>query len=411
MKQNIYNAVFIAVCFFALYLLENSLQTFPLRLGIALLVSFIAGEILAKTGMPRISTYLIIGIITGPYAVSFFSLKEVAGLRIIDSIALSTIAFVAGSDIDFRRGNIKFSKILSFSLMQFIVGFFAALLIFYIMGQCFHLDMFTNISFILFLSLILNAVSPATTVAVIKETGSKGKLTDYVLSTAILKDFTIIVCFSILLSLLDVQGGEASVTNVLTEELFSAVAGIAAGLGVFVYMRFVKVNLGVFLFLTIIIITWVCRETHLNNLMVFITAGIFLNNFTRFGSIVTESIDKNFNIILLIFFFSAGMVIDLKALMSMFGLAVFIALLRVAILYVSCYISATFIKEDFKIKHLSFMGFLGQAGVSIGFAKIIASIFPFGEIFQTLVLAIVGINQVVGPVMFRFALKRCKEIK
>ncbi|WP_273266025.1 cation:proton antiporter [Flexistipes sinusarabici] len=411
MKQNIYNTTFIVVCFLALYLLENSLQAFPLRLGIALLVSFIAGEILSKSGLPRISTYLIIGIITGPYAVSFFSLKEVADLRIIDSIALSTIAFVAGSDIDFRKGGIKFSKIFSFSLMQFVIGFSAALLIFYIMGKFFHFSLFTNISFILFLALILNAVSPATTVAVIKETGSKGKLTDYVLSTAILKDFTIIVCFSILLSLLGSQGEEASITKVLTEEFVSAASGIAAGFAVFVYMRFVKINLGVFLFLTIIIITWICREMHLSNLMVFITAGIFLNNFTRFGSIVTESIDKNFNIILLIFFFSAGMVIDLRALMSMFGLAVFIVILRIVILYVSCYISGSFIKEDFKIKQLSFMGFLGQAGVSIGFAKIIASIFPFGDIFQTLILAVVGINQIMGPVLFRFSLQKAGEIK
>jgi len=411
MKQNIYNIAFIVVCFLALYLLENSIQAFPLRLGTALLMSFIVGEILSKIGLPRISTYLIIGIITGPYAFSFFSLQAVSDLRIIDSIALSTIAFVAGSDIDFRKGNIKFFKILSFSLIQFIIGFSAALLIFYIMGKFFHFGLFTNIAFILFLALILNAVSPATTVAVIKETGSKGKLTDYVLSTAILKDFTIIVCFSILLSLLGSRGEEASIAKVLTEEVLSAAAGIVAGFAVFVYMRFVKINLGVFLFLTIIIITWIAREMHLSNLMVFITAGIFLNNFTRFGSIVAESIDKNFNIILLIFFFSAGMVIDLKALMSMFGLAIFIVILRIVILYVSCYISGSFIKEDFKIKQLSFMGFIGQAGVSIGFAKIIASIFPFGDIFQTLILAVVGINQIMGPVLFRFSLQKAGEIK
>ena len=411
MKQNVYNIAFILVCFLALYLLENSIQAFPLRLGTALLMSFIVGEILSKIGLPRISTYLIIGIITGPYAFSFFSLQAVSDLRIIDSIALSTIAFVAGSDIDFRKGNIKFFKILSFSLIQFIIGFSAALLIFYIMGKFFHFGLFTNIAFILFLALILNAVSPATTVAVIKETGSKGKLTDYVLSTAILKDFTIIVCFSILLSLLGSRGEEASIAKVLTEEVLSAAAGIVAGFAVFVYMRFVKINLGVFLFLTIIIITWIAREMHLSNLMVFITAGIFLNNFTRFGSIVAESIDKNFNIILLIFFFSAGMVIDLKALMSMFGLAIFIVILRIVILYVSCYISGSFIKEDFKIKQLSFMGFIGQAGVSIGFAKIIASIFPFGDIFQTLILAVVGINQIMGPVLFRFSLQKAGEIK
>jgi len=411
MKQNVYNITFILICFLALYFLENSDQAFPLRLGIALLLSFIAGEIVSKAGIPRISTYLIIGIITGPYAFSFFNLRAVADLRIIDSIALSTIAFVAGSGIDFRKGNIRFFKILSFSLMQFIIGFSAALLIFYVIGKFLDFSLFTDVSFILFLALILNAVSPATTVAVIKETGSKGKLTDYVLSTAILKDFTIIVCFSILLSLLGSQGEEASIAKVLSEELLSATAGVVTGFAVFVYMRFVKINLGVFLFLTIIIITWICQEMHLSNLMVFIAAGIFLNNFTRFGPIVTESIDKNFNIILLIFFFSAGMVIDLKALMSMLGLAVFIVILRIVILYGSCYISANFIKEDFKIKQLSFMGFLGQAGVSIGFAKIIASIFPFGDVFQTLILAVVGINQIMGPILFRFSLQKAGEIK
>jgi|GEM_PF-1548273 len=411
MKQKSTDILTVIIGFAVLFILNKTAGAFSLNLGIALMIAFILGEMLAAYGLPRISSYLILGIIVGPYALEFFSESAVKSLQIVDSIALSSIAFVAGGDINFRKGGIPFSKVLLFVGVQFFAGLVLAYLIIRGLGLFLEFEYFAIPAFIIFLALILNAVSPATTVAIIKESKAKGKLTKYTLSAAVVKDFIIIVFFSMLLSFFAKDTNTTSVAKVIIEELMSGAAGVVTGIVVYLYIKYVKINVGVLLFLVIILATWVCKELHLNNLMLFIVAGVYLNNFTTFGRQVVDSIDSNFGIILLVFFFSAGMVIDLNALYDMMMIAVLIVLIRVIILYFSSYLAANTIREDGKIRHWSFMGFVGQAGVSIGFAKIIASIFPFGEVFQTLVLAVVGINQVIGPVMFRFALKKCKEIK
>jgi Kef-type K+ transport system membrane component KefB len=411
MKQKSTDILTVIIGFAVLFILNKTAGAFSLNLGIALMIAFVLGEMLAAYGLPRISSYLILGIIVGPYALEFFSESAVKSLQIVDSIALSSIAFVAGGDINFRKGGIPFSKVLLFVGVQFFAGLVLAYLIIRGLGLFLEFEYFAIPAFIIFLALILNAVSPATTVAIIKESKAKGKLTKYTLSAAVVKDFIIIVFFSMLLSFFAKDTNTTSVAKVIIEELMSGAAGVVTGIVVYLYIKYVKINVGVLLFLVIILATWVCKELHLNNLMLFIVAGVYLNNFTTFGRQVVDSIDSNFGIILLVFFFSAGMVIDLNALYDMMMIAVLIVLIRVIILYFSSYLAANTIREDGKIRHWSFMGFVGQAGVSIGFAKIIASIFPFGEVFQTLVLAVVGINQVIGPVMFRFALKKCKEIK
>jgi uncharacterized membrane protein len=70
------------------------------------------------------------------------------------------------------------------------------------------------------------------------------------------------------------------------------------------------------------------------------------------------------------------------------------------------------IREGDNIKKYSFLGFIGQAGVSIGFAKIIGANFgDWGIQLQTLILAIVAINQIIGPIGFKWALKKAGEAR
>ncbi|MEO7109219.1 MAG: sodium:proton exchanger, partial [Polyangiaceae bacterium] len=62
------------------------------------------------------------------------------------------------------------------------------------------------------------------------------------------------------------------------------------------------------------------------------------------------------------------------------------------------------------IRNWGFTGLISQAGLALGIAPIIAHEFPsFGGPFSALAIAAVGINQLVGPVMFKIALDRTGE--
>jgi hypothetical protein len=67
-------------------------------------------------------------------------------------------------------------------------------------------------------------------------------------------------------------------------------------------------------------------------------------------------------------------------------------------------------KASGAVKRWAWMGFLPQAGVTLGLASIVARKFPdWGPEVKTIALAMIAMNQIVGPVAFRWALLRSGE--
>ena len=60
----------------------------------------------------------------------------------------------------------------------------------------------------------------------------------------------------------------------------------------------------------------------------------------------------------------------------------------------------------------AWMAYLTQAGVAIGLAQLAQYKFPrIGDHLTTIVLAVISINQVIGPVTFKAALNIVKEAR
>jgi Kef-type K+ transport system membrane component KefB len=196
------------------------------------------------------------------------------------------------------------------------------------------------------------------------------------------------------------------------KETLSIIFGIAASVVIILYKKYIKSNQGAFILLFTLVLTWITKELYLNSLLVFIFAGIGVNNFSKYGHSLVQVIEENSGILYIIFFFMAGTSVNIPALQIMWAAAVVIVLLRLAAIFAGCYAAGTLIGEVNSIRYYSFLGFIGQAGVSIGFAKIIGATFEgWGPQFQTLILAVVALNLIIGPVGFRFALKKAGEVR
>ena len=53
---------------------------------------------------------------------------------------------------------------------------------------------------------------------------------------------------------------------------------------------------------------------------------------------------------------------------------------------------------------------VSQAGLALGLSVVIVKAFPsFGEGFRSLAIAAIAINEMVGPILFKFALDRAGE--
>lgn len=93
-------------------------------------------------------------------------------------------------------------------------------------------------------------------------------------------------------------------------------------------------------------------------------------------------------------------------------LAVFLVIVRTIGILGSTVFAGILNNDPPQHRRIAWMAYITQAGVAIGLAQMAQRRFPeLGVYLTTLVLAVITINQVVGPITFKVALKMAGEIK
>ncbi|MBG7631658.1 MAG: TrkA family potassium uptake protein, partial [Bacteroidetes bacterium] len=115
-------------------------------------------------------------------------------------------------------------------------------------------------------------------------------------------------------------------------------------------------------------------------------------------------------IIYIIFFTLTGASLSIQTLMSVFGIAVGLFFLRMITMFFGG-IFGVYAANDFKkYAFIAWMPYLTQAGVALGLATIISDVFPgWGHEFETIIIAIIVLNQIIGPPLFKWSLNFVKE--
>ena len=114
--------------------------------------------------------------------------------------------------------------------------------------------------------------------------------------------------------------------------------------------------------------------------------------------------------IYVIFFAISGASLDLDVLRHHWLLALICVAWRGILKFLGTFLGAKLVKEEPGIQKYSWAGFISQAGVALGMIIIIESTFPdWGSEFKALALAIIAINQIIGPVLLQRLLVRVKE--
>src|SRR5690349_628779 len=72
-------------------------------MGIALLAATLAGSLIEKTGVPRVTGYLLFGLVCGPYLANIITRPMARELAVLNGLAVTLIAFVAGLEVNLPR--------------------------------------------------------------------------------------------------------------------------------------------------------------------------------------------------------------------------------------------------------------------------------------------------------------------
>ncbi|MDP8245074.1 MAG: cation:proton antiporter [Candidatus Hinthialibacter antarcticus] len=387
-------------------------------LGFVIIVGFLMGEIVVRIQLPRITGYLIAGMLVGPYMGGWLTKETVKHLTLIDQIALSLIAISAGCELRLSELKHHWKGVVSITLFQTIGLFALGTAAFWLLSGWFSFfedgSQIVRLQAGLVFGVIAAAQSPATTIAIITDLKAKGPATESVLGSAVLKDVLVIILFTLILSmnhLLD--GGELTMEPFveLGGELFFSIAfGVVAGWGVAFYLKKVRSDPVLFLLAFSYLVNVGSHSIHLDPVLICVAAGLVITNTTNQGERLLSIIQHGSLVIYVIFFCVAGAALDLMALRSMVGLAALLVIVRMALLWGCTSASMAVARVPNAKASTYWMAFLPQAGVSLGLASVLEKEgFDWAPPVVTLLIACIAINQIVGPILMKYALQQTGE--
>jgi Kef-type K+ transport system membrane component KefB len=422
------NIVVLIVIFLLMFFLKSPLLapfantdfSTTLALGFLLIFSFLIGKRIKRLNLPQITGFILAGILCGPFVMKFLSRTDVNNLQLLDGLALSLIALTAGGEMrltQLKRDKKAITSILFFQTVIIISGF----VVFGFLSRPFfpffsEVTLAQGFAISLLLGTLATATSPSTTIAVMTELNAKGRYTDLILSTSVVKDFVVICLFAFSLSaaramtLPDQAFNSWYLGSILEEVGVSVLVGAAIGGGIILFLKFIKKETAIFI-LGIAFLTYqISRSLGYHPLLICLVAGFFVENFSSRGESLIQAIEKVSVPIYVVFFTISGAALNLDALGRSWVLALVYVVLRAALKYSGTYVGARIVNEEEGVRKQSWKGFISQAGVALGMAIIIEETFPeWGGEFKALVLAFIAINQVIGPVLLQKLLVKVNE--
>jgi Kef-type K+ transport system membrane component KefB len=188
--------------------------------------------------------------------------------------------------------------------------------------------------------------------------------------------------------------------------------GVVVGVLIATYLRHVKTSAALFALLICVVVAEIGSRVHLDPLVVMLAAGVWLENFSKTDAgALLRGFEAAELPVFLVFFAMAGSKLDIYQLWATIIPVTILAATRAGVFYVGCRAACRRTYADAVVTRFAWTGLVPQAGLSLALVVVIQKNFPsFGPAAAVLLLSVVGINQLVAPVLFRLTLVKSGEV-
>jgi Kef-type K+ transport system membrane component KefB len=401
----------------------NTLLVFGTLIG----AGYLLGELAHKLRLPRVSGYIVAGLILNPEVSGFVSKSFLDSTASVTSLSLAVLTFAVGGTLALAP-----LKELGKGVLFIAIGEaeLAALLV--VAGCCLVLPLFIDVNgsyltavvpLALLLGSLASPTDPSATLAVIHQYKARGLVSFSIMAAAALDDAFGIINFSIATvvasMLITHTGGSVGVLLEPFIAIFGSIAvGAAAGFGFHYIPRLLRSDsdglLVVVLFGLLALCYGVSTLLNLDQLLATMSMGIVVVNFgvnrDRIFRLLEEVVEP---LIFVIFFTISGMLLDFVVLWTYLPLVLFFVLFRSVGKLTGAYLGARLGGAPLNVRRYAGWGLIPQGGIVIGLALILNQNPAFSDFSTILLSVIIGatvLHELVGPLTAKLAIQKSGEI-
>ncbi|MCK6536524.1 MAG: sodium:proton exchanger [Polyangiaceae bacterium] len=389
-------------------------------LGFLLLAGTLMSEICEVVGLPHLTGYIAAGVVAGPHVLHLLEHHTVERLSVVNTLALALIALAGGAELRLADLRATAKSLLSAMIFQSLIVLAITTAAFFFLARFMPFTAGISRMGLIGVGLLWGVLavsrSPSATLAILSQTRAQGPVARFTLAFVMSSDVVVLVMLAVAMmaarQLLDptAQTSFSDFEALGHELLGSSSLGITLGLVLTFYLRFVSSELLVVLMALGYGMTAGLHYLRFDPLLTFLIAGFVVQNFSRQGQKLLHAVEQTSAIVFVVFFASAGAHLDVPLLRSLWPLALGLAVIRGAATWLAHRASTRVADDPPAIRRYGSAGLMSQAGLTLGLSMVIAREFPtFGPGLRSLCIAVVAVNEVIGPILFKLALDRNGE--
>jgi len=400
-----------------------------LIVGIIVFTGFVFGEIATKIKLPKVTGYILAGILLNPNLLTLIPKNFIDHTSFITNISLSFITFSVGGTLLYPHIKKLGKGILyitifeaEFAFLAVVIGFLAIAPFFIHFANATWFTVFIPIS--LLIGSLASPTDPSATLAVVYEYKAKGDVSSTIMGVAAFDDALGIINYSLAIAIAEAFALHesfslhSSLLKPLIVIVGAVVLGIIFGFVFDIITLFIKKETeGVFILLILgllLLCFGIATLLGFDELLATMTMGIIVVNFNSKRDKIFKILERyTEELIFVLFFTLSGMHLDFSILSTSYILVLFFVVFRTIGKVSGAMVGASTSKSSTMVKRYTAGGLIPQGGIVIGLALMIKQNHAFDAISDVIISIIIGatiIHELIGPIFAKIALRKAGEI-
>nr|WP_315853959.1 cation:proton antiporter [Crateriforma spongiae] len=379
-------------------------------IGMLLAASLLAGLVGEWLRLPKVTAYLIAGLLLGPSVFDLVPHDHHEFLEPLTKLAMALVLFHLGAQFPMEQMRRLAAKAIPLSLGEIFLTVAlvtAGLILLDVSG-----------SKALLLGTLAVATAPATTMLVLRETGAAGPVTTMTGTLVTLNNIAAVVLFELVWLGIQLAGGESDVQPVqvlatLGIDLFgSAFLGFLGGLVVSYSCELLSPGRWLVLLIGVSgLLLGISESLDLPYMLTFLVLGVVVVNSSGAAEKIIGQFDSIGGLLTVVFFSVHGSEMNLQLLWQVGTVGVAYVVLRCVGKVLGVYFTAPYASVSREVQVWLGPALLAQAGAAISLATTAKTRDPeMGGDVQAIILGTVIFFEIIGPLLTRRSVLQSGEM-